>query len=614
MKRQPSCYPNAKLLPLCLLSIGIMLPIDAYAAPNPAEIPQQQDTLQRQRQEQQREHMQPQSDVRLDSGLGAETTVLSTGNTEEISNSASVDNHATGHTSNDMQSCFAIEQVALVGEHNHLFQFALKKALEQTHFQAGKCLNATDINQIMVAAQNAIIGKGYTTTRVLAAPQDLNSGQLTLTVFPGYLKNIEIDLSNAEQTHAGRIAAFQNEFPKRSDGILNLRDLEQGLENLKRIPTAETDIQIVPVEGVPNQSTVLVKWQQRLLPYRLSIGIDNSGSKATGTYQGNITFSADNPLGLSDLFYVSYGRSIGYVPKETDSLGNLKKGSTYNYAIHYSVPFGKWTWSWNHSGYRYHQAVAGLSEAYDYNGKSNSTDFGFNRLLYRDAHRKTHLGAKLWTRETQSYIDDAELTVQRRRTAGWLAELNHKEYIGNSTANFKIAYKRGTGMSDALPAPEEAFGEGTSRMKIWTASADLNAPFRIGKQSFVYDTNLQAQWNKTPLTAQDKFAIGGRYTVRGFDGELSLSAERGWYWRNDLSWNFKQGHQLYLGADVGHVSGPSAQYLLGQTLAGATLGVRGQVKTKGLLSYDFFVSRALKKPEYFQTKRWVTGFQVSYGF
>lgn len=44
-------------------------------------------------------------------------------------------------------------------------------------------------------------------------------------------------------------------------------------------------------------------------------------------------------------------------------------------------------------------------------------------------------------------------TVQRRKTAGWLAELSHKEYIGNNTANFKIAYKRGTGMSDALPAP-----------------------------------------------------------------------------------------------------------------------------------------------------------------
>lgn len=595
MKLPLSYLPNIRFLSWCCLSAGIIAPATLLAAPNPAEIRMQQDIQQRQREEQLRQTMQPESDVRLHQKNTGETV-----------------NQLMGDDSS--QLCFAINEVVLEGEHHARFQFALKRALRETGFQAGKCLNAGDINHIMTVAQNILIGRGYTTTRILAAPQDLNSGKLVLTVLAGYLKNVEMDMSQANQTHAGRIAAFQNEFPTRSDGILNLRDLEQGLENLKRIPTVEADIQIVPVEGVPNQSTVLVKWQQRLVPYRLSMGMDDSGTKATGKYQGNVTFSADNPLGLSDLFYVNYGRSIGNVPDETDSSGSLKKGGTHNYALHYSVPFGKWTWAFNHSGYRYHQAVAGLSAAYDYNGKSYNTDLGFNRLIYRDAKRKTHVGAKLWTRGTQSYIDDAEITVQRRRTAGWLAELSHKEYIGNSTAQFKIAYKRGTGMSDALRAPEEAFGEGTSRMKIWTASADVNTPFQIGKQLFAYDTSVHAQWNKTPLTSQDKLAIGGHHTVRGFDGEMSLSAERGWYWRNDLSWQFKPGHQLYLGADVGHVSGQSAKWLLGQTLAGTAIGIRGQIKLGGNLHYDIFTGRVLKKPEFFQSRKWASGFQVGCTF
>lgn len=595
MKLPLSYLPNIRFLSWCCLSAGIIAPATLLAAPNPAEIRMQQDIQQRQREEQLRQTMQPESDVRLHQKNTGETV-----------------NQLMGDDSS--QPCFAINEVVLEGEHHARFQFALKRALRETGFQAGKCLHAGDINHIMTVAQNILIGRGYTTTRILAAPQDLNSGKLVLTVLAGYLKNVEMDMSQANQTHAGRIAAFQNEFPTRSDGILNLRDLEQGLENLKRIPTVEADIQIVPVEGVPNQSTVLVKWQQRLVPYRLSVGMDDSGTKATGKYQGNVTFSADNPLGLSDLFYVNYGRSIGNVPDETDSSGSLKKGGTHNYALHYSVPFGKWTWAFNHSGYRYHQAVAGLSAAYDYNGKSYNTDLGFNRLIYRDAKRKTHVGAKLWTRGTQSYIDDAEITVQRRRTAGWLAELSHKEYIGNSTAQFKIAYKRGTGMSDALRAPEEAFGEGTSRMKIWTASADVNTPFQIGKQLFAYDTSVHAQWNKTPLTSQDKLAIGGHHTVRGFDGEMSLSAERGWYWRNDLSWQFKPGHQLYLGADVGHVSGQSAKWLLGQTLAGTAIGIRGQIKLGGNLHYDIFTGRVLKKPEFFQSRKWASGFQVGCTF
>ncbi len=268
---------NAKIrcLPLLLLSAGMVAPATLSATPDQEGFYRQQDILQRQRQEQQREQLQPKSDVRLYNGSGTDESAL----LQEGINTSS-----TADTSGGSLNCFTIQDVVLTGEHHRLFQSALKRALAQTHFQAGKCLNAGDINQIMTAAQNVMIGRGYTTTRILAAPQDLNSGKLTLTVFPGYLKNIEIDLSDSGHTHAERIAAFQNEFPMRSDGILNLRDLEQGLENLKRIPTAEADIQIVPVAGVPNQSAVSVKWRQKLLPYRLNVGIDNSGSKETGKY------------------------------------------------------------------------------------------------------------------------------------------------------------------------------------------------------------------------------------------------------------------------------------------------------------------------------------------
>lgn len=102
--------------------------------------------------------------------------------------------------------------------------------------------------------------------------------------------------------------------------------------------------------------------------------------------------------------------------------------------------------------------------------------------------------------------------------------------------------------------------------------------------------------------------------MRGFDGEMSLSAERGWYWRNEFSWSYRPAHQLYVAADVGHVSGQSARYLLGQTLAGGAIGLRGQMKAGGYLNYDVFVSKAFKKPDLFQTKRLVTGMNVSWSF
>ena len=509
--------------------------------------------------------------------------------------------------------CFPIHTVTLTGDAAGRFQFALKKALKETGFQSGQCLGAQGINRIMVAAQNAVIGHGYTTTRILAAPQDLNSGTLELTVLPGKVRSVRTDTSHNDQTRAARIAAFQNEIPLKGGDILNLRRIEQGLENLKRVPTAEADIQIVPADA-PDESDIVVAWRQRLLPYRLSLGVDDSGSKTTGKYQGSLTFSADNPFGLSDLFYLSYGRHLGHTDAHTDSEGKKTAGGTQSYAFHYSVPAGNWLWSWNHNYYRYHQAVAGINEVYDYNGKSRGSDIGFTRLLYRDARRKSHIGFKLWQKENQSFIDDAEVEVQRRKTAGWQLSLKHKEYIGRSTLDIGLAYKRGTGMADAIAAPEEVFDEGTSRMKVITADISYNHPFQIGRQHFVYDTALHAQWNKTPLTPLDKIAIGGRYTVRGFDGESSLSAERGWYWRNEAAWSFKPAHQFYLALDGGHVSGDSAQYLLGQTLIGAAAGLRGQFKAGGSLNYDLFAGKPIKKPKGFQTASTVFGFNLNYSF
>ena len=509
--------------------------------------------------------------------------------------------------------CFPIHTVTLTGDAAGRFQFALKKALKETGFQSGQCLGAQGINRMMVAAQNAVIGHGYTTTRILAAPQDLNSGTLELTVLPGKVRSVRTDTSHNDQTRAARIAAFQNEIPLKGGDILNLRRIEQGLENLKRVPTAEADIQIVPADA-PDESDIVVAWRQRLLPYRLSLGVDDSGSKTTGKYQGSLTFSADNPFGLSDLFYLSYGRHLGHTDAHTDSEGKKTAGGTQSYAFHYSVPAGNWLWSWNHNYYRYHQAVAGINEVYDYNGKSRGSDIGFTRLLYRDARRKSHIGFKLWQKENQSFIDDAEVEVQRRKTAGWQLSLKHKEYIGRSTLDIGLGYKRGTGMADAIAAPEEVFDEGTSRMKVITADISYNHPFQIGRQHFVYDTALHAQWNKTPLTPLDKIAIGGRYTVRGFDGESSLSAERGWYWRNEAAWSFKPAHQFYLALDGGHVSGDSAQYLLGQTLIGAAAGLRGQFKAGGSLNYDLFAGKPIKKPKGFQTASTVFGFNLNYSF
>jgi hemolysin activation/secretion protein len=106
--------------------------------------------------------------------------------------------------------------------------------------------------------------------------------------------------------------------------------------------------------------------------------------------------------------------------------------------------------------------------------------------MYRDAQRKTTLSVRAFKRTSNNFIDDTEVLVQQRKIGGWEAAVSHREFVGNATVDANVAYKRGTGAFGSLRAPEEAFGEGTSRFALVTADLNVNAPFKLGEQKLKY--------------------------------------------------------------------------------------------------------------------------------
>lgn len=474
------------------------------------------------------------------------------------------------------------------------------------------CLSLASIQNLSTDIQNRFIDKGYITSRVLTPDQSLTGGQLTLSLAAGVLGSIRVDESNNPQTHANR-ANVDTAFPASQGKPVNLRDLEQGLENLRRLPTVSAQMDIVPGQQA-GTSDVEVKWQQRALPIRFNFSVDDSGGKSTGKYLGTIGVAWDNPLHLNDIVSASYTRNVTAGKKQTDPQGQTDHGDTYNYSLNYSVPFGYWSIDAGVSHYFYDQVVAGVNRNYHYTGDSDQGHVNVSRVLYRDDQHKITASAGLWKKTIKNYIDDAEVDVQRRRTGGWKANLSQRSYFKAGTLTSTLGYKRGTRAFGAIEAPEELFDEGTAKSKIWTLDVDWQMPFKLGQQPFSWHSAFHGQWNKTKLTPQDKIAIGGRYSVRGFTGAKSLSAERGCYLRNDLGWRYHDNHQVYVGLDVGHVSGESAKDLPGQTLSGAVLGLKGRHQYHGDWSYDVFIGTPIKEPDGFEADDWVSGFTLGYSY
>jgi hemolysin activation/secretion protein len=505
--------------------------------------------------------------------------------------------------------CFQISHVTLTGQLANKFNFALKSVARGEDPAIGRCLGVQGINMVLARVQNAIIKKGYVTTRVVIAPQNLNNGNLELRIIPGLVHNIMLQ----PKVHSRRPQqALWNALPMRRGDLLNLRNIEQGLENLRRVPTADADIKINPVAGEAQvgESDLIVHYKQKF-PVRVSVFADNGGSNTTGKYQGGVTLSFDNPLKLNDLLYISISNDLDSLGLGTNGApGDPSEYGSNGYTFYYSVPYGYWSADLTASAYSYMQTIAGSAPSYVYSGDSNNIEANISRLIYRDAVRKTTLMFGGYLNNSKNYIDDVEVEVQRRRMAGWKAGILHREFIGRATLDLNAFYRWGTSDFNAIPAPEEAFGEGTARPKVFTGNATLNLPISLGKYSFRYISALKGQWAEDTLIAQDRFAIGGRYTVRGFDGVNILSGEKGFTVRNDLGFALGQtAQELYGAFDYGQVGGPSSEFLLGKELAGTAVGLRGDWKG---FSYDVFTGWPVYKPQGFQTANTTVNFTVSW--
>lgn len=497
--------------------------------------------------------------------------------------------------------CFEIKKFVLMGDDARQFTFAMRSVTQGENNLIGRCIGVQGLNQALDLIQNSIISHGFVTTRMLLPQQNIASGEIKLQVITGKVDQIKFAQSTSKRAHKF------NALPVKSGDILNIRDVEQGLENFKRVPTVEADFKIKPSErrNEPGYSDLELAWQQSKT-YRIHLGIDDAGSDSTGKYQGTATLSLDNLLTANDLFYGSYNHDLGG--------GDKGERGTDGYYLSYSIPLKYWLFSTSYSQSDYNQTVAGASESYNYSGKSKLIGADLSRVLYRDAKRKTTASVGGWYRESQNFINDVEIEVQRRKTAGWKASLDHTEYLSNATLTSNLTYKRGTGAFNAIYAPEEEFGEAFTHVGILQANASLQIPFKVGQQNLQYLAEWRTQYSKKPLTPQDRFSIGNRYTVRGFDGEQTLLADNGFLVRNEISGSIpKLPMQWYSGIDYGEVGGTTAHEpnpLLGTSLMGAVAGLRGQVLKS--ISYDVFVGTPLKKPEHYKTDNVTTGFSLNW--
>lgn len=471
-------------------------------------------------------------------------------------------------------------------------------AREWLEHYTGQCVGKQGLDRLVKALSQDILSRGYITTRVLLPEQDLSTGTLKVALIPGTIRHVHY----ADEPLRG---TWKTAFPTRDGALLNVRDLEQGLEQMKRVTSQDVSMQIVPAD-VPGESDVVLE-VKRGKPWTVVASIDNSGTRATGRLQGNLSIGIDNPLGLNDIFNIGVSQDL--------ELGDKRLGS-HGWNGFYSIPWGYWTATLSAYTNTYYQQIAGVNQTFVASGNSKTVDFKLARVLARSQNDVFGSYVRLSRRFGQSFIEDTEIPQQRRNTTLIELGLTDRHYFGGAQFDGSLAYRQGVGGFGAQDDVLAAGGGPTYRYKMAVLDANLAVPFAIAQQPFRYVATAHGQFTGNTLYYIDDMTIGSRYTVRGFDGETMLAAARGFYLRNELQMPIGQtGQVIYAGLDYGRVWGPQPVALLGTQLAGAVIGVKGSVTTRfGGYGYDLFAGAPVYKPSGFPTACVTVGFQVTAQF
>lgn len=159
----------------------------------------------------------------------------------------------------------------------------------------GQCVGVQGLRILQEHLIGLLIDGGQVTARVVVPEQSLAAGTLTLRYLPGRISAVKGD---------GAIGWWRTALPTGPGGELNQRDLDQALENIRRLGSqADAAIDIAPGPEV-GDSDILIRpgTGKRWHGY---VGGDNGGMESIGKYQVNAGLTLDSPLCLYDQLSVS---------------------------------------------------------------------------------------------------------------------------------------------------------------------------------------------------------------------------------------------------------------------------------------------------------------------
>ena len=437
--------------------------------------------------------------------------------------------------------CFDIQSIELTGA-------TLISQAQQVELLSpflGRCLGTGELNNVLKAITGFYLDRGYATSRAYLPQQDLSDGKLEVLVMEGWLEGLDSsELASDRELALG--------FPGRVGEHLNLRELEQLVDQLGRLPSRQVKLELVPGEE-PGSSRVRLQGE-RSKPWHASIGRNNGGQQSTGEQQWSAGLDWDSPLGLGDQLRLRGSK---------DAVSDRWRHSA-GQSLFYSLPYGWWSFDYSYSQNYYRTRASTAALVYESDGESKRHQLTAERVMHRDSLGKTALNVGLVHLRTRNYLQDTLLSNSSNRLSEFQLGANHGRRVGGAFANVDIGWQRGIGAFDAQSNGNPQGSQPVAHYDKYSLTVSYLQPFSLKGQRFSLDSLVSGQYSDDVLFSPQRVSLGGLTSVRGFK-EQSLSGDSGVYWRSNVRWHQAVTHpqltpwlrelSVALGYDLGAISG-----------------------------------------------------------
>ena len=424
----------------------------------------------------------------------------------------------------DDGKCRKIDQIIVSGNK----ELSLKQFTKDIQ---GKCLTKTDLQNIKKAIENFYIAKGYILARVYFDTKNILQGKIDIVVEEGKASNLEIkDNSKINDAMSWRRSLQKFfAFGSTKDKTVNLRDIEQGLDQMNRLSSNDAKMDIVPSDSQDGHSDIIINNQVKNIS-KPSIGINNSGNASTGKVRETLTLDQDNLIGVNDNIYLSHSKS--------DYDGINKKYFNSNY-LSATIPFTYYTLGATYSDSNYLTTTKSPASTNTSSGNTRSSSYYASRVLSRSKKYKISLKAELNNAINKNYSNGSFLDVSSRKLVVAKLSLDNVFYTKYGTIFLQPKYNRGTTWMGAIKDQKDLPADAQrAQFNSYGLYGSVSNNFLIPRTNINLTHNLSfdSQISEDRLFSSEQMAIGGRYTVRGFD-ESSISGDNGYYIKNDLTVN-----------------------------------------------------------------------------